>query len=221
MNKNFSCDCCKASFTCFESGGETQADGCASNVRLQRDLGPDYFPMLDCPPDNTKIAAGHYYIQSFYGSNYDSTYFAFSNAKDAQDTLSKFPWINKSGRTEVCDQCIASFLRNKLIRFVYSSDGNETYPCFCNMCDTLYENQGNGKNECNTKIHRLPTGESGFYKVWNDMFRFLNCAKKFETDERVCDSCCAFLEMTYGHPVRVRDDEKWEKPLFDEEDEEQ
>ena len=221
-NCYFPCDRCKKNYACINCSGPSkcnskQAHDCAACVRLQKDWGKDYFGGLDCPPRNDVIAADTYYIQAFYGSHYDSTYFAFSGNKNAQQIRNEHEWIKENTRIEICDDCIANLLRKKNI--VVANSDDSVYPCYCNVCNRLFEEQRDSVgpfakdiSECNTTGFQLPSGEWAFCQSWESIVKF-SSLKDFEMPKngRICDLCFAQLISIHGKPIPVTQKEIYPK----------
>ncbi len=214
----FACDCCQELYKCINCEiGETckgkQGNDCAACVRFQQDWGPDYFGALDGPPRNDIIAAGQHYIQGFYGSTYDSAYLKF-NVENVREC---FPWIKEKGVSDICDKCIANMLRKKQL-CIARNDDCLVYPCYCDICDKLYEKDititkkvgfvdvHTDKSKCNTSVYKNRDAEWVFSKSWDNNLIFpsldfsLKCLKE---GGRVCDSCFSLFETKYGNSKKV------------------
>ena len=82
---------------------------CASSIYLQEDLGQQY---NGDAPDHSVVPVGDYYIRSFYGSQYDTSIFVFTQNPELRD------WF-KNRRDSlkenvICDACIRSLIDNEI-----------------------------------------------------------------------------------------------------------
>lgn len=227
------CNRCRKEFPCsmcFDSAEELfderlvqrkctqQASHCSTTVRTQIDLPKDYFGFLDCPPTNEYVKPGELYLQSFYPSSYDCLYFSFTVPNDA--VRATHPWIKNEAPTNVCDYCIADMRRKKEIEIASFDEYCDcSYPCFCHVCDSLYENNqtkeftSNGTG-CDVGAFQLPDGTWGFCDARKtngysfEIVKFpnldLNSLKRYS---RICNKCFEEFPNKYGALTLVTDEE--------------
>jgi hypothetical protein len=111
MENPFRCDRCRKYYdSMFE--GNKQADGCASQVRIQAMEPLRWRNNIDGPPTSDQLEGGELYIQSFYGSCHDDCFhFLIRNERNMS-------WF-KNG-SQVCDKCLTFLHKAKFFKVEFN-----------------------------------------------------------------------------------------------------
>jgi len=101
----FSCACCLTVFAEMTEGKQYfQSDGCATTCIVQKNT--QNYTHTDGPPPANVIPPGDFFMQSFWGSEFDESVFVF----DGQQTLDKVKHEWAKHDVPICDGCIKRML---------------------------------------------------------------------------------------------------------------
>ena len=103
----FSCACCQTIFTEMTKGKQYfQSNGCATTCIVQKHA--QNYTHTDGPPPVNVIPSGNFFMQSFWGSEFDERIFVFDGLKTLDKVNKQYGWAKHN--SAVCDDCIKRML---------------------------------------------------------------------------------------------------------------